>query len=64
MADVHDKKTRSYNMSQIRIKNAKPELIVRKFLRSLGFRFQLDDKTLSENHVSPKKKQDRILFMS
>ena len=31
MTDVHDKKTRSYNMSMIRSKDTKPEIIVRKF---------------------------------
>lgn len=30
MADVHTKKQRSYNMSQIRSKNTKPELIISK----------------------------------
>jgi len=35
MADVHDKKTRSFNMSRIRYKDTKPELLVRKYL--LGF---------------------------
>ncbi len=32
MADVHNKKTRSYNMSMIRSKDTKPEITVRKFL--------------------------------
>jgi DNA mismatch endonuclease, patch repair protein len=31
MADVHDRKTRSYNMSRIKGKNTKPEMLVRKF---------------------------------
>jgi len=46
MADVHDSKTRSYNMSRILAANTKPELIVRKFLFSQGFRYKLHDKTL------------------
>lgn len=46
MADVHDKATRSYNMSQIRGKDTKPELLVRKFLFSHGFRYRLHDKKL------------------
>lgn len=41
MADVHDKKTRSYNMSQIKGKNTKPEMLVRKFLHANGFRYRL-----------------------
>lgn len=46
MADVHNKKTRSYNMSQIRSKDTKPELLVRKFLFANGFRYRLHDKKL------------------
>ena len=46
MADVHDVDTRSYNMSQIRSKNTKPEEIVRKFLFSKGFRYRKNDKKL------------------
>lgn len=30
MTDVHDKATRSYNMSRIKGKNTKPEMLVRK----------------------------------
>ena len=46
MADVHNKKTRSYNMSMIRSKDTKPEIIVRKFLFRNGFRYKLHDKRL------------------
>jgi len=46
MADVHSKETRSYNMSRIRGKNTKPEMIVRKFLFSKGYRYRLHDKNL------------------
>ncbi|WP_169704093.1 very short patch repair endonuclease [Candidatus Kuenenia stuttgartensis] len=46
MTDVHDKKTRSYNMSKIRGKDTKPEIIVRKFLFGNGFRYKLHDKML------------------
>jgi len=42
--DVHDKKTRSYNMSKIKSNNTKPEVIVRKHLFSKGFRFRINDK--------------------
>lgn len=37
MADVHTPEQRSYNMSQIRGKNTKPEELVRKYLFSQGF---------------------------
>ncbi len=36
MADVHSKETRSYNMSRIRSKDTKPELLVRRFLHKTG----------------------------
>lgn len=46
MADVHDKATRSYNMSQIKGKNTKPEMIVRRFLFGHGFRYRIHNKNL------------------
>jgi DNA mismatch endonuclease (patch repair protein) len=46
MTDVHSKETRSYNMSRIRSKNTKPEMLVRKFLFANGFRYRLHDKKL------------------
>lgn len=39
--DVHDKKTRSFNMSKIGSKNTSIELIVRKYLYKNGFRYRL-----------------------
>ena len=63
MADVHDKKTRSYNMSRIRSGNTKPELLVRKFLHANGFRYSLHKKTLlgKPDIVLPKYKT--IIFI-
>ena len=46
MTDVHDKKTRSFNMSRIRSKDTGPEILVRKFLFGKGFRYKLYDKAL------------------
>ena len=46
MTDIHDIETRSYNMSQIKGKNTKPEMLVRKFLHARGFRYILHDKKL------------------
>jgi DNA mismatch endonuclease (patch repair protein) len=42
MADVHSKEVRSYNMSRIKGKNTKPEIMVRRFLFSHGYRFRLN----------------------
>ena len=47
MSDVHDKQTRSYNMSRIKGKDTKPEIQVRKFLFANGFCYKLHDKKLS-----------------
>lgn len=44
--DVHNIETRSYNMSQIKGKNSKIELIVRKFLFKNGFRYKIHDKNI------------------
>lgn len=46
MADVHTAEVRSYNMSRIRSKDTRPELIVRKFLFANGFRYRLHRKDL------------------
>jgi len=46
MTDVHQREVRSYNMSQIRSKNTKPELAVRKYLFANGFRYRLHSKNL------------------
>ena len=46
MTDVHEPEVRSYNMSQIRSKDTKPEMIARKFLFRNGFRYKLHVKEL------------------
>lgn len=46
MVDVHDKKTRSYNMSRIRSRDTKPEMVVRRLCHSLGLRYSLHNKKL------------------
>ncbi|WP_089872721.1 very short patch repair endonuclease [Epilithonimonas hungarica] len=46
MADIHSKEVRTYNMSRIRGKDTKPELLVRKFLFANGLRYRLHDKKL------------------
>ncbi|NMH89775.1 DNA mismatch endonuclease Vsr [Flavivirga sp. Y03] len=63
MADVHSKEVRSYNMSRIKGKNTKPEIVVRKFLFSNGIRYKLHDKTLpgKPDMVFPKYK--KVIFV-
>ena len=54
MTDVHDKATRSYNMSQIKSKDTTPEIIVRKYLFSHGYRYRI-------NYPKLKGKPDIVL---
>jgi DNA mismatch endonuclease (patch repair protein) len=63
MADVHDKKTRSHNMSQIRSGNTKPELLVRKFLHANRFRYSLHKKTLAGKPDIVLPKYKTIIFI-
>ena len=64
MTDVHDKVTRSYNMSRIKGTNTKPEMLVRKFLFSKGFRYRINDKKLpgKPDIVLPKYKT--VIFVN
>jgi DNA mismatch endonuclease (patch repair protein) len=64
MADVHSKETRSYNMSRIRSKDTKPEMLVRRFLHKNGFRYRLHVKDLpgKPDIVLPKYKT--VIFVN
>ena len=44
MSDILSQTQRSYNMSRIRGKNTKPEILVRQGLHARGFRFRLHNK--------------------
>ena len=46
MTDHISKEKRSWNMSRIRSKNTRPELAVRKYLYSNGFRYRLHNRKL------------------
>ena len=63
MADVHNKATRSYNMSCIKSKNTKPEMIVRKFLHANGYRYKLHDKSLPGKPDIVLPKYQTIIFV-
>jgi DNA mismatch endonuclease (patch repair protein) len=63
MMDVHSKEVRSFNMSQIKGKDTKPEMLVRRFLFSKGVRYRLHDKKLpgKPDMVFPKYK--KVIFI-
>ena len=62
--DVHDKQTRSYNMSRIKGRDTKPEDYVRKSLFARGYRYRKNDKRLpgTPDIVLPKYKT--VIFVN
>lgn len=62
--DVHDKATRSYNMSRIKGKNTKPEDIVAKYLFAHGFRYRRNVKTLPGTPDIVLKKYKTVIFVN
>ncbi len=46
MTDVHTPEQRSFNMSRIRNRNTRPEMIVRSIVHRLGYRYKLHKKDL------------------
>jgi DNA mismatch endonuclease (patch repair protein) len=63
MADVHEPENRSYNMSQITGKDTKPEMMVRKFLHSNGFRYRLHVKDLPGKPDLVLPKYNSVIFV-
>jgi DNA mismatch endonuclease (patch repair protein) len=63
MTDVHEPEVRSYNMSQIKGKDTKPEIMVRKFLHINGFRYRLHDKKLPGKPDIVLNKYNTVIFI-
>ncbi len=64
MTDVQDSATRSFNMSRIHGKDTKPELLVRKFLFSRGFRFRKNDKRYPGRPDIVLPKYNTVIFVN
>lgn len=64
MADVFTKKKRSEVMSRIRAKNTKPELLIRQFLFSQGFRYRLHQKNLPGKPDIVLKKYSTVVLIN
>ena len=64
MADVHNKATRSYNMSRVKGKDTRPELLVRRFLFAHGFRYRINVTSLpgKPDIVLPRYK--KVIFIN
>ena len=63
MTDVHEPHIRSFNMSRIRSKDSKPEMIVRRYLFQNGFRFRLHVKSLPGKPDLVLKKYRTVIFI-
>lgn len=62
--DSHSKEVRSYNMSQIRSTNSKPEMLVRKYLFAKGLRYRKNVKTLPGKPDIVLKKYKTVVFVN
>lgn len=64
MADTKSKEARSKNMSAIRSKNTKPEVIVRKYLFSRGFRYRINVSKLAGKPDIVLSKYKTVIFVN
>ena len=64
MTDVHNKETRSFNMSRIRGKDTQPEMMVRRFLFANGFRYRLHDSKLPGKPDIVLSKYKTVIFVN
>ena len=63
MTDVHTKEQRSFNMSRIRNKNTRPEIIVRSLVHSMGYRYSLHRKDLPGHPDMVLTRHHKIIFV-
>lgn len=63
MTDVHTKQQRSFNMSRIRSKDTKPEMIVRSLVHRLGFRYRLHHKNLPGKPDLVFSSRQKVIFV-
>lgn len=64
MVDHLVKEKRSWNMSRIKGKNTKPELIVRSMLYSMGYRFRIHKKDLPGQPDIVLSKYKTVIFVN
>jgi len=63
MVDVHSKQQRSYNMSQIKCRNTKPEMVVRCLVHRMGYRYSLHRDNLPGKPDLVLVKHKKIIFV-
>lgn len=64
MTDIHSKEVRSYNMAKVKSKNTKPEIVVRKYLFSQGFRYRVNVSNLPGKPDIVFKKHKIVIFIN
>lgn len=64
MADIHTPEQRRFNMQQIKGKNTKPEILLRKLLFSKGFRYRINNKNLPGKPDIVLKKYNTVIFVN
>ena len=63
MSDVLTPEQRKYNMSRIRNKDTRPEMIVRSEVHRMGFRYKLHNSTLPGKPDLVLKRHNKIIFV-
>lgn len=63
MTDVHTPEQRSRNMSRIRSKNTRPEVVVRSLVHRLGYRFRLHTTDLPGRPDLVLRRHNRVIFV-
>ena len=61
--DVHSPSRRSYNMSRIRGKDTKPEMLVRSLVHRMGYRYSLHRKDLPGKPDLVLVKHQKVIFV-
>ena len=64
MADIVSSEQRSWNMSRIRGRNTRPEMLARSLLHRAGFRFRLHDISLPGKPDIVLKKYKSVIFVN
>lgn len=64
MSDLHTHEQRRYNMQQIKGKDTKPEISLRKLLFAKGFRYRINDRKLPGKPDIVLKKYNTVIFVN
>jgi len=64
MADRHNPEQRRFNMQQIKAKDTKPEILLRKLLFKEGFRYRINDRKLPGKPDIVLKKYNTVIFVN